>query len=64
MIIHFNPINGNNQAPAKVEQVPARLLIEQSKANEVASFPGKVLLAIQVIVLRKINIPIKLNIMV
>jgi hypothetical protein len=57
MIITFNPNIGNNQAPARLEHTPDKLLIEQSKAKEVASFPGKVDLARNVIIFKKMNIP-------
>jgi hypothetical protein len=56
------PIFGKRNAPDRPEQVPARLFILQSNANDVASFPGIVLLAIHAIIFKKINIPIKLKI--
>ena len=40
--------------------VRARLLILQSRAKDVASKPGAVLLAIKSMTIKKINIPIKL----
>lgn len=64
IISHFNPISGKSHAPTNVEQVPAKLEIEQNKANEVDSFPLIVERAINVIRLRKINIPNTLNMQV
>jgi hypothetical protein len=39
IISKFKPTIGNKKAPMKPLQVPARLLIEQSKAKLVASKP-------------------------
>ena len=58
---HFKPTSGNNHAPAIDEHVPARLFIPHKQANDVASFPFTVFLAIRVIILRNINIPIPLK---
>ncbi len=57
---HFNPITGNKKAPDKLLVTRARLLILQSRANEVASRPLIVLLAIKSMTIKKINIPIRL----
>ena len=48
---------GNNQAPVNVEAIPLKLLTEHKRANEVASFPGKVDFAIKLIIFKNINIP-------
>ena len=52
------PIFGNRKAPDNEDEVPAKFEIEQSNAKLVASLPDIVDRAINVIILRKINIPI------
>ena len=57
---HFRPIMGKKNAPDKLLVTSARLLKLQSRANEVASRPLIVLLAIKSMTIKKINIPIRL----
>ena len=57
---HLRPIMGKKKAPDKLLVTRARLLKLQSRANEVASNPLIVLLAIKSMTIKKINIPIRL----
>jgi hypothetical protein len=59
---HFNPIMGNKYAPVSEEHVELKFEQLQSKAKEVASFPGKEDSAINESKFKNMNIPIKLNI--
>ncbi len=60
IISHFRPTIGKRNAPDKLLVTKARLLKLQSNANEVASSPGMLFLAMKSIIIKKINIPIKL----
>ncbi len=57
-INHCNPNFGSKKAPERLLVIRARLLTLQSKANDVASKPGRVLRAIKSMTIKKMNIPI------
>lgn len=59
-ISHFNPIVGKRNAPERLLVTRARLLILHKSAKEVASRPLTEFLAIKSIIIKKINIPIRL----
>lgn len=56
----FNPTRGSKNAPDRLLATIARLLTLQSRAKLVASRPLSVFCAIKSIIIRNINIPIKL----
>jgi hypothetical protein len=60
MINHFNPMIGNKNAPERLLETRAKLLILQRNAKEVASKPGVLFRAIKSMTIKNINIPIKL----
>ena len=63
IINHFNPIIGNNHPPEIAETVAAKLETEHNMANELDSNPSIQLFAINVIISKCMNIPIKPKIM-